>query len=128
MANFIDFYIIDQNDPTYTVDRLIEDEVLNVILQKYKMVLFTNKGDLFGDPEFGADLLKLLYETKVSASFVEREITTQITNYISELNSTNYTLEVQFVEDTYNYQDMMFIYFKVADYEVYSMIGNKYSV
>ena len=38
----------------------------------------------------------------------------------------NYELSVSFVQDSYNYQDIMYIYFQLADYEVYAQIGNQY--
>jgi hypothetical protein len=87
------------------------------------MILFTNKGEVLGDPEFGADLLELLYQTKVSDTFVRESINEQISIYIPELLETNYTLNVVFVQDPENYQDIMFIYLRFADYEVYAQVG-----
>jgi DNA-binding ferritin-like protein (Dps family) len=122
-VDFTDFYILYQGHPRYVPNELIEDEVIRVIIQKYEMVLFTNKGEVLGDPEFGANLLELLYETKVSASHVQDVINQQIATYIPELLNTNYSLNVVFVQDPENFQDMMFTYLKVADYEVYAQIG-----
>lgn len=121
--NYIDFYILYKGHPRYVALEIIEDEVIRVIIQKYEMVLFTNKGEVLGDPDFGADLLELLYETKVSESYVRDIINSQIAEYIPELLNTNYTLNVVFVQDPVNYQDIMFIYLKVADYSIYSQIG-----
>ena len=121
--DFKDFYIKYKGHPRFNNNQIIEDEVINVIIQKYEMLLFTNKGELFGDPDFGADLLVLLYETKVSSTKVEEDIISQINKYIPELNDINYSLEVVFTQDPENFQDMMFIYFKIADYEVYAQIG-----
>ena len=42
---------------------------------------------------------------------------------IPELVETNYTLDVVFVQDPENYQDIMFINLKVADYDIYAQIG-----
>ncbi len=123
--DFKDFYIRYQGHPKYVSGELIEDDVINVIIQKYEMILFTNKGEVMGEIDMGADLLLLLYETKVSASYVEEIIRDQISKYISELDSMNYTLKVVFTEDPDNYQQMMFVYFQLADYEVYAHIGNQ---
>lgn len=121
--NFTDFYIIGPDDPTYTPLQVIEDELLNVIVQKYKMVLFTNKGEVLGDPDFGANLLELLYQTKVSESYVRNTISDQIVRYIPELLNTSYSLNVVFVQDPVNYQDIMFVYLKLADFNVFAQIG-----
>lgn len=126
--DFRDFYIKYQGHPKYVSGDIIEDDVINVIIQKYEMIIFTNKGELLGDPDFGADLLTLLYETRVSSSYVESVIRRQISRYITELENMNYKLQVVFTQDPENYQDMMFIYFQIADYEVYAQIGNRYGV
>ncbi len=121
--DFSDFYILYKDHPRFVNKELIEDEVINVIIQKYEMILFTNKGEVLGDPEFGADLLELLYQTKVSDTFVRESINEQISIYIPELLETNYTLNVVFVQDPENCQDIMFIYLRFADYEVYAQVG-----
>lgn len=123
MIDFIDFYIKGPDEPKYNNSLIIEDDIINVIIQKYKLILFTNKGDLLGDPNFGADIELLLFETKVSESFVNDAIVQQINSYIPELNSMNYTLQIAFSQDPNNYQDIMYIYFKIADFEVYAQFG-----
>jgi len=124
--DFRDFYIKYPGHPNYVSTDLVEDDIISVIIQKYEMILFTNKGEVLGDPDFGADLEKLLFDTKVSGSHVESVIIQEIATYIPELVNMNYSLQVVFSQDPYNYQDMMYIYFKLADYEVYAEIGNKY--
>lgn len=121
--DFTDFYILAPGNPNYVSYELIEDEVIKVIIQKYEMMLFTNKGEVLGDPDFGADLLLLLYETKVSGNTVKNNIIEQIATYIPELLNTNFTLDVVFTQDVFNYQDIMYVYLKLADYEVYAQIG-----
>ena len=122
-VDFTDFYILYKDHPRYVPKELIEDEVVNVIIQKYEMILFTNKGEVMGDPEFGANLLELLYQTKVSESYVISTIDEQIAKYVPELANSNYTLNVVFVQDPENYQDIMFVNLKIADYSIYSQIG-----
>ena len=50
--NFTDFYIGYPGHPRFRDMALIEDEVLRVIVQKWEMILFTNKGELFFDLDF----------------------------------------------------------------------------
>ena len=123
MIDFIDFYILGPDDPTYNPNYIVQDDIIKVIIQKYKTILFTNKGDVLGDPNFGADLELLLFETKVSEEFVTTTIVDQINTYIPELISMNYTLQVVFEQDPNNYQDIMYIYFNIADFEVYAQFG-----
>jgi phage baseplate assembly protein W len=122
-VDFTDFYILYKDHPRYVPKELIEDEVVNVIIQKYEMILFTNKGEVLGDPNFGANLLELLYETRVSSEAVRSVLEDQISTYIPELYDSSYSLDVVFTQDTENYQDIMFIYLNFADYDVYAQIG-----
>lgn len=123
MFDYTDFYIVDINDPNYNSETIIEDDIISVILQKYKMILFTNQGELFGDPNFGGNLETLLYETKVSQSYVKDQLYQQIGLYIPELVNMNYTLEVVFTQGSVNFYDIMWVEFKIADYEVYAQFG-----
>jgi phage baseplate assembly protein W len=121
--DFTDFYTLYKGHPRYEPNELIEDEPIDVIIQKYEMILFTNKGEVIGEPDLGCNLYELLYSTKVSDSYVRNIINTQIAKYIPELLETNYNLNVVFVQDPENYQDIMFINLKVADYDIYAQIG-----
>jgi len=64
--DFTDFYILYQGQPKYDSTELIEDELIRVIVQKYQMVIFTNKGEVLGDPDFGANLEEILFEFSAS--------------------------------------------------------------
>jgi hypothetical protein len=120
MANrdFTDFYIKYPGHPSFNDSNLIEDEIIRVIVQKYEMILFTNKGELLGDPNFGGDLERLLHKTRVSGKYVERNLNEQIGEYIPELNGIPYELNVSFEQNPNNYSDIMFIDFKLKDVEV----------
>lgn len=120
--NFTDFYIGYKGHPRFTDKKLIEDDIIRVIIQKYEMILFTNKGELLGDLDFGCDLPKLLFQTRISAETTERIILEQIFKYIPEIADKNFKLTVEFFEDPENYQDIMQVNFTIADYEVYAII------
>lgn len=121
--DFKEFYIGYEGHPRFTINKVIVDDIIRVIVQKYEMIIFTNKGELLGDPEFGCDLQNLLYHTKISAFAVKNIIINQINLYISELNSVNYKLDVTFEQDPSNFQDIMVINFTIADYEVLAIIS-----
>jgi hypothetical protein len=122
--DFTDFYILYQGHPKYTTNEIVEDEVVSVIIQKLEMVLFTIKGDVLGQPDLGANLLELLYETKVSDTFVKRVVQEQISLFIPELEQSTYTINVVFAQDPANFQDIMFINIKFGEYDVYAQIGD----
>jgi hypothetical protein len=120
--NFIDFYIGYPGHPRFRSTDIIEDEVIRVIIQKYEMIVFTNKGELLGDPNFGGNLTALLHETRISAEGVEAELRAQISDYIPELDNVEYELLVEFFEDPERYQEYMVINFTVNGYEVDAVV------
>ena len=121
--DFRDHYLGYLGHPRFIINKIVEDDAIRVVIQKYEMILFTNKGDLLGDPDFGCDLQRILFQTKVSAQGVKKVILQQIEKYIPELSSANFTLETTFFQDPENYQDVLQIDFTLADYEVYAVIS-----
>lgn len=121
-ANFIDFYISYPGHPRFQKLEIIEDDVIRVIVQKYEMIIFTNKGEVFANPDFGADLLLLLHETRLSATAIEESLKDQIRFYIPEIANTEYFLLVEFFEDPERHQEYMEITFRINDYEVYASV------
>lgn len=121
--DYKDHYIGYKGHPRFIINKIVEEDVIRVIIQKYEMLLFTNKGELLGDPDFGCDLPRLLFQTKVSAEGVRKLIYQQIEKYIPELSTTNFQLQVSFFEDPENYQDVLQIDFTLADYEVVALIS-----
>lgn len=120
--DFRDFYIGYEGHPKFTINKIIVDDIIRVIIQKYEMLIFTNKGDVLGDPNLGCDLVNLLHQTKISSFAVKNIIIEQINTYIQELKDTNYSLEVIFQEDPNNYQNIMIINFTLSEYEVSAII------
>jgi len=121
--DFKDFYVMYKGNPYYEGDKIEEDSVIRVIIQKYYNLLFTNKGDVLGDPEFGANLEELLYETGLDDVSVRQVIIDQLEIYIPEIFGTSFDIGVVFVEDPYNYQEMMFINLTISDFDIITQVG-----
>lgn len=101
--------------PKYKSDRVIEDRKIEVLIQKLEVVLFTNKGDVLGDPNFGSNLEYYLWSTTVPVNRMERDIQEQIDTYVKELNDYEYTLSLDLFEGTY--RDILYINIKIKDNE-----------
>jgi len=79
----------------YIENKIIEDDLLEVIVQKLEMILFTNKGEVYGDYDLGADLEFYLWETKISNEIIKSKIVQQINKYIPELNMMGYEINLE---------------------------------
>ena len=111
-----DFNIRGKNHPKYNSTRVLEDRTIEFVVQKLENLLFTNKGDVLGDPNFGANLEYYLWTTNVPVSKIENEIKSQIDQYIPELNSIQYVLSVEIYEGTV--RDILQINIKIKDTKV----------
>jgi hypothetical protein len=121
--NFTDFYLGYPGHPRFRDLDLIEDDVIRVIVQKWEMILFTNKGEVFFDTEFGGDLPYYLHQTRLSSDSIKNDLKNQIGSYIPEINGIEYTLEVSFFEDPERYQEYMEVFFQIKDLDVYLVVA-----
>jgi hypothetical protein len=116
MADFRDFYVRWLGHPKYNDNNIIIDDATEVIVNKIEMVLFANKGEFIADLDFGCDLEFYLWQTKVNTDFIKQEIIRQLNKYVSELNRTNWTIEVNLVPGVL--QDILLIDVFVNDLEI----------
>ena len=121
--DFTDFYLGYPGHPRFVDKALIEDDTIKVIVQKWEMILFTNKGEVFCDPEFGGDLQYYLHDTRLSEKTIEEDLSLQVSSYISELNGVPYILKVSFFEDPERHQEYMEVFFQVKDLDVYYVVA-----
>lgn len=110
-----DLVIRYEDHPRYTVNKIVEDDEIEVIVQKLEMILFTNPSDVIGD-NMGIGLEFYLWQTKVSVQTIESKIREQISNYIPELVQLGYNLDINIFEGTY--RDIMYVNFIIKGYNI----------
>jgi hypothetical protein len=111
-----DLYIRNSSHPSYEENRIIEDDLTKVILQKLEMIIFSNKGDLYGDQFFGSDLEYYLWSTRVPSDEIKKKMLYQVRRYIPELERIGYELNVEIYEGTL--QDIMYLKWKINGYNI----------
>lgn len=84
MAQVRDFYLRSSNDPAFRPDQLEVYDDLESMLQQIKMTLFTQKGEVLGEPNFGVDVEKYLFEFSIDPLLLTREAAAQINTYVGE--------------------------------------------
>lgn len=102
--------------PKYISNKIIEDDEIEVVVQKLEMILFTNKGEIFGDLNLGANLEYYLWQTNVSDINIKRIVEEQITTYIPELLSIGYSLDIYLYEG--ELRDILNLDFTIRGYNV----------
>jgi len=89
-----DIYIRSSKDPLFNSGIVENTTSIDVIMSKIQMILFTNKGEVISDPDFGADIPTFLWKTRFPASAIKSDIEEQFTNYIPELSPGQYKINV----------------------------------
>lgn len=89
MPQLRDFYFRDKTDPAFRADQLEVYDSLEETLQQVKMTLFTRKGEVLGEPNFGIDVEKYLFEFTIDPFALSKEATDQINAYVGEGRSRN---------------------------------------
>jgi phage baseplate assembly protein W len=84
MAQIRDFYIRSSNDPAFQPNQLEVYDDLESMLQQIRMTLFTQKGEVLGEPDFGVNVEQYLFEFSIDPFSLTREAAAQINNYVGE--------------------------------------------
>lgn len=93
-----DLYIKGNRDKLYDSNKIENNNFIDTVITKIYMVLMTNKGDVMGDPNFGADVAKFLWKTKFPSSTIKTNIEEQFVTYIPELKSSDYKINVYILQ------------------------------
>jgi hypothetical protein len=115
-ANPIDFYTRWVGHPRYNFNLIVEEDPVEVIVQKLEMVLFTEEGAVLGDAQFGSDLIYYLWQTQLSNENLRQVIIEQIEIYIPELTQLGYDFELQLFEG--EVRDILYLNFVIRGYNV----------
>lgn len=110
-----DLVIRYKGHPRYETGKIVEDDEIEVIVQKLEMTLFTSEYDVIGDA-VGIGLEYYLWQTKVSVNTIESKVRDQISKYIPELDKLGYSLTIDIFEGTY--RDIMFLNFVIKGYNI----------
>ena len=118
--DYKDLYIKYDGHPRFQSTKIVEDDVVEIIVQKLEVTLFSNKGSLFGEPNMGCDLEYYLWETKLPTNEIKEIVEEQINTYVPELNMIGYTFDVLIYEGTY--RDILYLNFVIKGYNFEMLI------
>lgn len=91
-----DFFTRDDSYKSYNNNILqINDELSDVII-KIEQILFTNKGEILGMPEFGCNLEDMVFSQVLNENYIQNYILTQINDYCTHNTGLDVTVKVSF--------------------------------
>jgi len=89
-----DIYSREEESSNYDPTRLEVDDSLSDLIIKIENTLFSRKGSVLGDTNFGANLDELIFTLVLNEASIQRKINSQIATYC--LNTTaDYTVDTK---------------------------------
>lgn len=91
-----EIFIRDEKDPFY-IDGVLDftDEVESIITQ-IKVLLTTEKGSVFGSPDFGFNIEEYIFGTRKDAEEILEDLETDVLLYVHHSDSTRITFKLSF--------------------------------
>lgn len=95
----MEFYVKDITDPGFNRDKLQQDADISMLLTQIETILFTRKGSVLGNPDFGANLEDYVYELRYNDFLIKREIQEQIDYHVPLSRKYDVQINVEFTNE-----------------------------
>ena len=84
-----DLYIRKEDEPGFNQDRLEVLDEMESTIQQIKMTLFTKRGEVLGEPNFGIEVDRYLFDFTIDPFSIRQDANEQINAYVSEARKKN---------------------------------------
>ena len=98
-----EIYIRTPNDPNFVPNIIDYSNEVESTLSQLKMILGTNKGDVFGTYDFGLDLNYLVFGTKLPKEEIRQRVLDQSVSYGKISKNISLDIDINFGQSGYGY-------------------------
>ena len=98
-----EIYIRTPDDPNFFPNIIDYSNEVESTLSQLKMILGTNKGDVFGTYDFGLDLNYLVFGTKLPKEEIRQRLLDQIVSYGNISKNISLDIDINFGQSGYGY-------------------------
>ena len=95
----MEFYIKAQGDPGFDPTEMENYSELSRLLTQIETVIFTRKGDVLGNPDFGANLEDYVYSLSYNDYLLKKVVAEQIFQFCPLAQKFNVTVDVDFTKE-----------------------------
>jgi hypothetical protein len=96
----MEFYVKAIGDPGFNIEKLQQDSDISMLLTQIETILFTRKGSVLGNPDFGANLEDYVYELRYNDYLIKKVINDQIQKYVPLAQKYPVDIQVDFAEES----------------------------
>ena len=112
-------YFRDPTDPKFQSGLLETNSDLEELIAKIKMILFTNRGEVLGFPDFGMDLEESLFDFDINEGLIRDRFYAQIAKFIPE---TQYKIDIEFERQMDEVESTLFIFITIDGQKVFGLV------
>jgi len=94
-----EIYFRDSTDPKYKPNMLESKNKIEILLSKIRMILFTNRGEVLGEPDLGMDLEDYIFQFNFDETDLRKRWNAQVARYIPEQTEFAIDMNVQMESD-----------------------------
>ncbi|MFM2010071.1 MAG: hypothetical protein RLZZ479_462 [Bacteroidota bacterium] len=95
-----EIYCRNESDPGYLPGILETGSPYEALLTKIRMIIFTNKGEVLGDPNFGLSLEQMLFEINANERQISESFYGQLGFYVPDTANMPIEIKVSFTQGT----------------------------
>lgn len=106
-----ELYLRDITDPKYKPYIMETSNPIEVLLNKIRMILYTNRGEVMGEPDMGMDLEDYLFQFNVNEAEIKNRFNSQVALYIPESNEFKISLDINVESD--GSQNIVYLYINI---------------
>lgn len=106
-----EIYLRDVTDPKYNKYIMETSNKIEIILNKIRMILYTNRGEVMGEPNLGMDLEDYLFQFTVNESELRNRFNSQIATYVPESKEFGISMDVTIETD--GVQNTVYLYINI---------------
>lgn len=96
----MEFYVKDIGEPNYKDDKVQQDAEISMLLTQLETILFTRKGEVLSDLDFGANLEDYVYEFRYNDFMIKRALQSQIRQYAPLSKKYPIDIQVDYADET----------------------------
>jgi len=111
-----EIYFRDPSDPKFINGFLEINDKKEALISKLRMIVYTNRGEVLGEPELGLDLESYLFETNFNELVIRDRFYAQLAKYIPE--HPEYEIDVSFSTQSDGVKDTIFMYVTLNEEKV----------
>ena len=95
----MEFYIKKEGDPRFDVGQMEVDGDIAKILVQIETLLFTSKGSVLGDPDFGLNFNDYVYSFRYNDNMLSNIVSEAITRFVPLSKKYGVDVQVDFTDE-----------------------------